>query len=290
MTGPNPTPFISTTSRLALAEKKVKHLHDKTRKVPRCLVVTSLDISKIVPATLTANMTTTTNGHTTEHKDTDHIEETVYDDIEIPIWVLFQDDYEGPAHERPDCEVNDVLDAGGIFWFSVNELKVSDLRVWAGDDHRGEWLAVSSIPKSLIVRAMPFDGMVLHTSKTTEVIQARGSPEPYLWNHDNVCWDHMPGHTKHYDLADYRPYRLSKQGDKRIYDDAKIAAAITENIMTNFKRFRRANNNADARPDAAHDFEDVAARTPENMSIEVVITDPLLARHRFVLRPQDYES
>jgi hypothetical protein len=247
------------------AEKAVRHLHDHSRKAPRCLVITAINISDLVPATLTVDMSTTVDTHDPEHVDTNRTETKVYRNVKVPIWILDEIPYEGHARERPDCVVNDVLEAKGIFWFSVNELKKSDLCVWAAKSHTNEWLAVSGIPKSLVARTMPYDGMVLHTSQRAEAVQARRSPEPYFWNFDNECWDHKP------DVTDYTPYRLAKAGDKRPRSREKTDAIIAGLIMAQLKRARRssseANSDSDVEPDsdAAPDSDDEATPTPDSI-------------------------
>ncbi|KAH6868741.1 hypothetical protein BKA58DRAFT_200228 [Alternaria rosae] len=255
----NPTPFISTTSVLKTAEKRVIHLHDKSRKAPRCLVVTAINIGDIVPATLTADLSTTIDTHDPENVDSNSTETKVYRGIEIPIWVLDKTPFEGRARERPDCVVDDVLEAGGLFWFSVNELKESDLRVWAAKSHMNEWLAVSSIPKSLVTKTMPYDGAVLHTSKKAEAVRARRSPEPYYWNYDKNCWDHKP------DLTDYRPYRLSKAGDKRIRSHEHTDAIIAGLIVARLKRARGSGSEANSDSEAQADSDDEATLTPDSI-------------------------
>ncbi|KAI4707980.1 hypothetical protein J4E89_007098 [Alternaria sp. Ai002NY15] len=287
-TGPNPTPFISTTTEEKFALKKVKHIHDHTRRIPRCLVITSMDISGAEPATLIVNMKTTPVSHEAEHKEANRIESEVYEDVEIPIWVIFRDDYEGPAHERPDSTVEDVLAAGGMFLFSVNELKVSALRVWASDDHRNEWLFVGSVPKELVIKAKPFDGRILHSIKTEHCIQAVSCPEPYLWNHDNESWDHIPGLTNHDDLPDWRPYRLEKAGEKRSYDEAKIGAAVAAEIVESRKRNRRSNSAVGAEDDAAHAQDNAATRAADAMPFEVTISHPVHAPRSFMVRPEEH--
>jgi hypothetical protein len=157
-------------------------------------------------------MYTTINTHVPKRKGP-ILTRTETRDVEIPIWILEKTPYSGDLASRPSCEVDDVLNAGGIFWFSVEELKNSDLNVWAKGTHQSEWLAVSSIPTRIITQHMPFDGMVLHTGKSAELIQARGDEQRWNWNWDTNRWDHEP------DLTDFRPYRLAKFGDKRKFFD-----------------------------------------------------------------------
>lgn len=241
--------------------KELKRIHDTSKKVARCLVITSIDISRLVPATLTANMSTTINTH-----DPEHLDVTIRSDtkrsfgLEIPIWILDKTPDEGDSHKRSDCTVDDVLRAGGMFWFSLNELRASDLDVMAAPKHKNEWLAVGGIPKSIIIKAMPHDGAILHTSKTAEPVRARGCPEKYYWNYNTNRWDHNPN------LKDYRPYRLAKAGDKRCHDDEKTTAnLITNVIMGHMKRARRSdpddssdsgnNSDSDSTPDTEDDSE-----------------------------------
>ncbi|KAI4622066.1 hypothetical protein J4E80_004443 [Alternaria sp. BMP 0032] len=225
---------------------------------PRCTVITGIDISDIVAATLTADMSTTITSHDPEHVDTQSTETKVYRNVKIPIWILDKTPYAGRARDRPDCVVDDVLEAGGMFWFSVNELKDSNLHVWASPSHLNEWLAVSSISKSLVTETMPYDGAVLHTTKTGTVIRARGSPEPYYWNWDTKRWDHNP------DLTNYRPYRLEITGDKRVRSNEHTDAIIAGLIMARLKRARgpgpETDSDSEAEPDidARRDSDDEA--------------------------------
>lgn len=206
-------------------------------------------------------MSTTINTHDPEHLDVTIRSDTKrYFGLEIPIWILGKTPDGGDSHKRPDCTIDDVLRAGGMFWFSMNELRTSDLRVWASGKHKNEWLAVGGIPKSIVIQAMPHDGAILHTSKKTEPVRARGCPEKYYWNYNNNRWDHNPN------LKDYRPYRLAKAGDKRCHDDEKTTAnLITNLIMGHMKRARRSdpddssdsgnNSDSDSTPDTEDDSE-----------------------------------
>ncbi|CAE7027511.1 hypothetical protein CFE70_003930 [Pyrenophora teres f. teres 0-1] len=222
----DPTVFISTTSSLKIAEERARHLHDKSRKVPRCLVVTGIDTSNLVPAILVANMSTTPVDHEPDQQDPISIA-TTKRTVRIPIWIADGTPYLGNSETRPDCEVDDVLHAGGNFWFCVDELVKSDFRIWVSKKHKGEWLATSRILQSSVTNVMPFDGAILHTGKSTEQIRSRCA-EPYFWNFDTNRWDHNP------DLRDYRPYRHAKIGDKRKLSTMKkeryrkIAAMVTE--------------------------------------------------------------
>jgi len=194
-------------------------------------------------------MSTTITSHDPEHVDTQSTETKVYRNVKIPIWILDKTPYTGRARDRPDCVVDDVLEAGGMFWFSVNELKDSMLHVWVSPSHLNEWLAVSSISKSLVTETMPYDGAVLHTTKTGTVIRARGSPEPYYWNWDTKRWDHNP------DLTNYRPYRLEMAGDKRVRSHEHTDAIIAGLIMARLKRARGPGPEADSDDEAEPDTD-----------------------------------
>ncbi|RMZ71876.1 hypothetical protein GMOD_00009224 [Pyrenophora seminiperda CCB06] len=205
----NPRTYFAALSRECETKSNPIHFHDffTRRKVPRCLVVTGIDTSKLVPATLVTMMSTTPVDHDPDQESPAHIATTTVK-VRIPIWIDEDIRYRGNLADRKDCELDEILHSGGRFWLSVDELRTSDFRLWVSKKHQGEWLAISSIPESSVKRVMPFDGAFLHTTKTTEVIRSR-CPEPYHWNFDTERWDHKA------DLSDYRPYRLEKIGDKR---------------------------------------------------------------------------
>ncbi|KAL6172163.1 hypothetical protein ACJQWK_02339 [Exserohilum turcicum] len=214
----DPTPFISTTSSLRDAEKAVLKLHNKSKLAPRCLTITTLDTSRLVPAVLKATMLTTIKTHVPDQKDPISTR-TVERYVEMPIWILDKVPHSGNPEDRPSCELEDILQDGGILWLSLTELKESDLSLWASDAHMNEWLAVSSIPESIVTKSRPFDGAILHSEKSTEFVQARGSPEPFYWNFDQKRWEYVPN------MTDYRPYREAKAGDKRKLSDENLESA-----------------------------------------------------------------
>jgi hypothetical protein len=234
------------------------------------MLIAKIDISRLVPATIKVKMSTILDTHDFE-KEPDSIpivnmSTTETRTVNIPVWVLDKKSYRGGPGTRPSCEVDDILKARGIFWFCVNELKKSDLRVWASATHMNEWLAVGNIPESIVIHVMPFDGAVLHTAKRPEPVRARTTEEPHYWNFDEKYWVHDPDLNKN-----WRPYREAKLGDKRTNDGTdrycKIGALVA-------KILRQAETRDQVEGDASdEDVEDEEYASDEDVEDEENASD-----------------
>ncbi|CAG5154070.1 uncharacterized protein ALTATR162_LOCUS3453 [Alternaria atra] len=203
----NPSPYISAMSSLKDAEDTVRKMYKTRTSAPRRLLIAEIDVSGLVPATLKTTMSTTQGDHSSDKSDP-RTSSTNDRDVEITIWVLDAVPYEGSSAIRPSRKLDEILDSGGLIWLSVNELTRSDMELWAMKSHENEWLALSRIPEGLVTNVMPFDGAFLHSQKGYEVVRSRLSEEIYLWNFEIKMWVHDP------DLADFRPYRIARDGEE----------------------------------------------------------------------------
>ncbi|KAL6704945.1 hypothetical protein ACN47E_007490 [Coniothyrium glycines] len=207
-----PTSLIAFWNTLLDARSAASRRFHKSKLVPRRGFVSEVDISHAMPATLSADMETAERWYF-ENELTPMKFKSDTRFVEIPIYVLDENPYEGEAIDRPDTTLGEIVTSGSMVWLSVAELMKSDLGVAASNRQQNVWFAVGSVPEWCITRVMPYDGHRLYTHKGQEVVQVTHNTETYLWDFDLSMWEHVPH------MTDFRPYRLEQLGDKRRQED-----------------------------------------------------------------------
>jgi hypothetical protein len=119
--------------------------------------------------------------------------ERVRRDVQVPIWVrrLANGDNHS-AMSLQAMSLQDLIDSDTEIWLSIAELRVSDLRVSASENHDYEWLALGKISQTNIANVMPYDGNTLHMSKPDRTVYSLRSKEPFVFDYETWKWRYDP--------------------------------------------------------------------------------------------------
>jgi hypothetical protein len=178
--------------------KRRAHFHYKdSQRIGHRVFITEIDTTGFVAATVSARCKTTVKIITKHRFGRYEIKSTEYDfDVDIPVWIR---DPRKPE-DRSDLTVSKLEELNTDMWISITEIRASNLNdgpksrnkynrdCICSKGHSYEWLACGTIPKSRIIRVMPFDGKVLYEHRTTQIIRSRDSTEPWVWSWDKLMW------------------------------------------------------------------------------------------------------
>jgi hypothetical protein len=191
------SPVATELTLPAHAIRRAGFHYKDSQRIGHRVFIAQISTEGFVAATVRARCKTTVNIVTKRKFHADSVESSDYFfDVDIPVWIR---DPRRPA-DRADLTVEELTELGTDMWISITEIRNSNLkngpksRVKYSRDcicskgHSYEWLACGVIPKSCIVRVMPYDGKVLYRSRTTRIIRSLDSTEPWVWSWEKKMW------------------------------------------------------------------------------------------------------
>ena len=114
--------------------------------------------------------------------------------VVIPVWVR---DIAKPAN-GDRVTFQELAESGADMYLSITEIRHSILAVVspsihqhdriAAKGHDYEWLACGFIPKSQIIRHMPWDGRTLHISEGPIPVRSTDSADPWVFDWKTSMW------------------------------------------------------------------------------------------------------
>ncbi|KAF2241521.1 hypothetical protein BU26DRAFT_390664, partial [Trematosphaeria pertusa] len=181
----DPSSYISAFNCIRYAVRRAEFHSNHSQRIGQRISVAKISTSGLIAATVRGTLEETV---LTTWKDsllgkTESVTVTTRD-VQIPAWV----------HESaiPDdaaaISVEQLATSGAVMWLSITELRLSNLKVPATKGHDYEWLACGAIPKSNIIRIMPFDGTTLHQEQGPKVVRSLRSREPWVFDWQQQMW------------------------------------------------------------------------------------------------------
>lgn len=164
-------------------------------------------------------------------------------DVVVPAWI----DRSAIPSDRISITGTELLDFRADMWLSVTELRRSNLGIYCAKGHGYEWLACGAIPKSRIVKIMPYDGEGLHQFRATWIVHSTRSVLDWVFDWSTNMWkiDHemaklarlqkkisdMRKRKVGPEILEERPKkrRKSKANAKRTANAAKNAGRVEDN-------------------------------------------------------------
>lgn len=180
---------------LTLSERAKKRCHfhyKRSQRIGQRVYITEISSEGLVAATVVGRCQTlvkVVSQRELDQPDLEYFGEYEYD-VDIPVWIC---DPRLPQ-DRTDLTEADFARLQLEMYISITEIRASNLK--DGPTSRAQkprncicasgysyvWLACGTIPRSRILRVMPFDRKTLHEKRTTQVIRSRDSTEPWVWD------------------------------------------------------------------------------------------------------------
>lgn len=114
--------------------------------------------------------------------------------VTIPVWVR---DTARPVDGSSITDAQ-LAASGADMWLSITELRISNMKkvlpqirhydTIAAKGHNYEWLACGAIPKSRIIRVMPWDGTTLHKTQDVRIVRSIDSCDPWVIDWNTLMW------------------------------------------------------------------------------------------------------
>jgi hypothetical protein len=225
------TPVANQLTVSAHAVRRAGFHYKQSQRIGHRVFIAQIDTEGFVAATISAKCRTTVDIITKRRLNSDLVESSYhFFDVDIPVWIR---DPRRPE-DRTDLTVEELTTLGTDMWTSISELRESNLkngpksRVKYSRDcicskgHSYEWLACGVIPKSCIVRVMPYDGKVLYKSRTTQIIRSLDSSQPWVWSWDKEMWVLDSALTAIAEWRDVEAHQ-AREARKRIAEDEGIS-------------------------------------------------------------------
>ncbi|KAJ4299232.1 hypothetical protein N0V90_004476 [Kalmusia sp. IMI 367209] len=167
-------------------------LKGESKRIGERIAVAVIDASGLVPITICAEIQERIQTTEVDDRGLPKVKLSQYErkKVSIPAWV-HEDAFVG--HEEESAIPLDKLDESKIeLWLSITELRYGEYRIRATWLHDYEWLACGAIPKTRIIKVMPFDGKKLHKVQGTR--EVRSEDGFWVWDWEKSMWLLDPKH------------------------------------------------------------------------------------------------
>lgn len=104
--------------------------------------------------------------------------------VQIPAWVHET----ARPHDGSSISVAQLSRSEADIRLSITELRLSNLKVPARKGNHYEWLACGAIPRSRIVRVMPYDGQQVHKKEGPRAVKSLKSTESWIFDWKMGIW------------------------------------------------------------------------------------------------------